>query len=142
MLQSKNAQDTYEVFQDVIKFISEGIEAIVQFNDGDIDILLRSLQSQDNVLEFLENGILVHIKHLQSDPTLGCPEALLEEYILRPACVEKLLHPMDCKNQFVHMKDLEVEVIKNGVDATHNRKSCEGLGVGFNKVKTFLGGLA
>jgi len=91
------------------------------------------------MLEFLEIGIIMHIKLLQEDSTLGCPRVRLIEYILRLECVQRLVHAKDRKNQCVQVKDLEVEVIKIGVDTTHNWKSCEGLGIGHNKVNTLLG---
>jgi hypothetical protein len=94
------------------------------------------------MLEFLENRIVMHIKHLQEDPTLGCPGVRLIEYILRPSCVQRLIHVEDRQNQCVQLKDLEAEVIKIGIDATHNWKSCEGLDIGYNKVSTLLGSLA
>jgi len=105
-------------------------------------ILLRSHQYQDKMLEFLRSGIIEHIKYLQVDPTLGCPGVHLIEYILRPACVQRLINSIDRKNQCVQVKDLEVEVVKDGVEAKYNWKRCKGLGTNYDKVSTLLGNMA
>jgi len=48
--------------------------------------------------------------------------------------VQKLVNPKDCKNQCVHMKDLEVEVNIKNVEKQHIiRSHVKGLGIAYDK---------
>jgi hypothetical protein len=137
--QNNNVGNSYKLFQDVIMFICDGIEVIIEFDHANIDILLKSNQSQDKTLEFLENGIVMQLKNLLLNPTLGCPGVILVEYILRPKCVQDLINSRDRKHQYVSMEELELEVMTSGFDAKHNWKQCGQLGVGYDEVKSLLG---
>jgi hypothetical protein len=61
--QNNNVGNSYKLFQDVIMFICDGIEVIIEFDHANIDILLKSNQGQDKTLEFLENGIVMQLKN-------------------------------------------------------------------------------
>jgi hypothetical protein len=120
-------------------FIHNGIEVIIEFDYGNIDVLLKSNQCQDKTLEFLENGIVMHLKNLLLNPTLGCPGVILVEHILRPKCVQDLINSRDRNHQCVSMEELELEVMTSGFDVRHNWKQCGQLGVGYDEVKSLLG---
>ncbi|KAG0615129.1 hypothetical protein M758_5G016900 [Ceratodon purpureus] len=138
-LQDESAGNSYQIYEDVIRFICDGIEVIVEYDHVDVDILLRSKESQDKMLEYLENDIVRHIQDLLMNPTLGCPGVILIEHILRPECVQELIEAKYRKDQFVSIADLELEVLKSGFNATHIWKACKGLQTGYDKVTNLLG---
>ncbi|KAG0575596.1 hypothetical protein KC19_5G015200 [Ceratodon purpureus] len=140
--QYTNVGNSYQIYEDVIMFICDGIEVIVEYDHVDVDILLRSKESQDKMLEYLENDIVRHIQDLLMNPTLGCPGVILIEHILRPQCVQELIEVKYRKDQFVSIADLELEVLKSGFNATHIWKACKGLQTGYDKVKDLLGSYA
>jgi hypothetical protein len=137
--QNNNVGNSYKLFQDVIMFIHNGIEVIIEFDHTNIDILLKSNQCQDKALEFLENGIVMHLKDLLLNSTLGCPGVILVEHILRPECVRDLINPRNHNHQCVSIEELELEVMTSGFDIRHNWKQCGQLGVGYDEVKSLLG---
>jgi hypothetical protein len=137
--QNNNVGNSYKLFQDVIMFIHNGIEVIIEFDHTNIDILLKSNQCQDKALEFLENGIVMHLKDLLLNPTLGCLGVILVEHILRPKCVQALINSRDRNHQCVSMDELELEVMTSGFDIRHNWKQCGQLGIGYDEVKSLLG---
>ncbi|KAG0575577.1 hypothetical protein KC19_5G014000 [Ceratodon purpureus] len=140
--QHTNVGNSYQIYEDVIMFICDGIEVIVEYDHVDVDIFLRSKESQDRMLEYLENDIVRHIQDLLMDSTLGCPGVILIEHILRPECVQELIDVKYRKDQFVSFEELKLEVVKSGFDATHIWKPSKVLQTGYDMVKDLLGSKA
>ena len=100
---------------------------------------MKSDQDQEKMLEFLDNGIIMHVKDLLSNPMLGCLGVILVEHILRPECVQELVDFENRKDQYASIEELEFEVVMSGFEARHNWKRCGHLGIGYDKVKDLLG---